>query len=177
MSHVMKTAALLIGVTGFAGAAAAQSVQSRVLSLIGANQSATGTVSLTEAPHGVLVRIEANGLTPGWHAVHFHSVANCGDVGFKAAAGHVHATGAASVHGLLNAGETDVGDLPNIFAATDGSAHAEIFAPSVTLGSGAGRMNLLDTDGSAIVIHASPDDHSSQPIGGAGARVACAVIR
>ncbi|WP_250638361.1 superoxide dismutase family protein [Sphingomonas sp. KC8] len=27
------------------------------------------------------------------------------------------------------------------------------------------------------MIHASPDDHVTQPIGGAGARVACAVIR
>jgi len=26
------------------------------------------------------------------------------------------------------------------------------------------------------VIHANPDDHNSQPIGGAGDRVACAVL-
>ncbi len=36
---------------------------------------------------------------------------------------------------------------------------------------------LMDADGSAVVIHANPDDHKSQPIGGAGDRVACAVIR
>ena len=36
---------------------------------------------------------------------------------------------------------------------------------------------LRDADGSALVIHASPDDHMSQPIGGAGGRIACAVIR
>ena len=36
---------------------------------------------------------------------------------------------------------------------------------------------LLDADGSAIVVHASPDDHKSQPIGGAGARVACGVVK
>jgi len=35
---------------------------------------------------------------------------------------------------------------------------------------------LLDADGSAIVIHANPDDHMTQPIGGAGARVACGAI-
>ena len=32
-------------------------------------------------------------------------------------------------------------------------------------------------DGSALVIHAAADDHQTQPIGGAGARVACAVIK
>ena len=76
MSHVMKFTAVLLSLTGVTGGAAAQSVQSRTLSLVGANQSATGSVTLTEAPHGVLVRIEASGLIPGWHAVHFHSVAN-----------------------------------------------------------------------------------------------------
>ena len=38
-------------------------------------------------------------------------------------------------------------------------------------------MGLKDADGSALVIHANPDDHMSQPIGGAGARIACGVIR
>jgi Cu-Zn family superoxide dismutase len=36
---------------------------------------------------------------------------------------------------------------------------------------------LRDADGSAVVIHANPDDHMAQPIGGAGPRVACAVIK
>ncbi len=44
------------------------------------------------------------------------------------------------------------------------------------LRSAAGRENLADADGSAIVIHANPDDHKAQPIGGAGARIACGVI-
>jgi Cu-Zn family superoxide dismutase len=35
----------------------------------------------------------------------------------------------------------------------------------------------MDADGAALVIHANPDDYRSQPIGGAGDRVACAVIR
>ena len=35
---------------------------------------------------------------------------------------------------------------------------------------------LMDEDGSALIIHEAEDDHISQPIGGAGGRVACAVI-
>ncbi len=79
-------------------------------------------------------------------------------------------------HGLLNPAANETGDLPNLYAAADGTAMAEIFTPSVSL-SVADRAPLLDADGSALVIHAAPDDHTSQPIGGAGARVACAVIK
>jgi Cu-Zn family superoxide dismutase len=38
------------------------------------------------------------------------------------------------------------------------------------------RLPLLDADGSALMIHAGPDDQVTQPIGGAGARVACAAL-
>jgi Cu-Zn family superoxide dismutase len=39
-----------------------------------------------------------------------------------------------------------------------------------------GPTTLLDEDGSALVIHADPDDYESQPAGNAGSRVACAVV-
>lgn len=133
-----------------------------------------GTATLTEAPGGVILRVEAKGLTPGWHGLHFHEKADCSSADFKSAGGHTrhHAT---AVHGLLNPAASETGDLPNLFAGADGAAAAEVFSPLVSL-TAAGRQALLDEDGSALVIHASPDDHLSQPIGGAGARVACAVI-
>lgn len=149
----------------------------RTFDLVGDGGRPSGSITLTEAPRGILLRVDATGLTPGWHGMHFHSVATCGDPGFKASGGHVHGMGAtASVHGILNANETDLGDLPNIYAAADGTAKAEVFAPYLSLGDTMGRHALLDADGSALVIHAAADDHQTQPIGGAGARVACAAI-
>jgi len=146
--------------------------------LMGEGGSAIGTVTLTQAPRGLIVRIDASGLQPGWHGMHFHSVATCADAGFKASGGHVHdAAVTAPVHGLLNPNESDRGDLPNIYVGSDGKAHAEVFAPGLSLGPADGRLNLLDADGSAVVIHAGADDHMSQPIGGAGARIACAAIK
>ena len=158
-----------------AGPSQAQGVKSA--DLVGEGNKTIGTVTLTQAPRGVLLKVQASGLPEGWHGMHIHSVATCADPGFKASGGHVHAATAMSVHGLLNDKETDLGDLPNIYAGKDGTAAAEIFAPNVSLGEVPGRLNLLDADGSALIIHASPDDHSSQPIGGAGARIACAPIR
>jgi len=137
---------------------------------------ASGSVTLTAAPKGVLVHIEASGLTPGWHAVHFHEKATCGDPGFKASGSHVHGA-AALVHGLLNPAASDDGDLPNIFAGADGKANAELFTTLVSLRPGGPAPALLDADGSALVIHANKDDYQTQPIGGAGDRIACAVLK
>ena len=85
--------------------------------------------------------------------------------------------GGASVHGLLNPSATDSGDLTNLTVAQGGTLDAEVFTGFVTLGQTGGRAPLLDEDGSALVIHANPDDHVTQPIGGAGPRIACAVIK
>lgn len=146
--------------------------------VVGEGGKAVGTVVLTEAPRGLLIKVDISGLTPGWHGMHVHSVATCADAGFKASGGHVHgASAATSIHGMLNEQETDLGDLPNIFAGADGHAAAEVFAPYLSLGDSAGRLNILDGDGSALVVHAAADDHQTQPIGGAGARVGCAAIR
>jgi len=39
-----------------------------------------------------------------------------------------------------------------------------------------GPKSLFDADGSALVIHAKPDDYKTQPSGDAGDRIACAVV-
>jgi len=145
--------------------------------LVGANQAQLGTVQVTDAPGGVLLRVDAKGLTPGWHAIHFHEKGTCDDAGFKASGAHVHAGKTPPVHGLLNPARKDNGDLPNFFVAADGTAKAEMYSTFVSLKGGAGRMALADADGSAIVVHANADDYRTQPIGGAGDRVGCAVIK
>ena len=158
-------------------AAPASGPLTRTAPLKAANGKTIGRVTLTDAPNGVLLRVEADGLTPGWHGLHLHEKADCSDSAFKKSGGHVHG-GHAAVHGLLNPAATDQGDLPNIHADAQGKAAAEFFSTRVALHPGAGgRADLLDADGSALVIHAAPDDFRSQPIGGAGARVACAAVK
>jgi Cu-Zn family superoxide dismutase len=129
-----------------------------------------GSVTAVPAPKGVLLKIDASGLTPGWHAVHFHEKGTCDDAGFKASGSHTHMAMPA-VHGMLNPAANDTGDLPNIYAGADGVAKAELFTTLVTM------AGLQDADGSAVVVHAKADDFSTQPIGGAGDRVGCAVIK
>jgi Cu-Zn family superoxide dismutase len=137
--------------------------------------AARGTITVSAAPKGVLLKVEAKGLTPGWHGIHFHEKGSCADPKFTSAGSHVH-NAKPVVHGLLNPAANDSGDLPNILAGADGTATAEIYSALVSFKGGM-QPSLLDADGSAVVIHANADDHTSQPIGGAGDRVACAVIR
>lgn len=129
-----------------------------------------GKVSLTGAPKGVLMRVEAKGLAPGWHGLHLHEKADCSKADFTTAGGHTHG-GGDRVHGLLSPKANETGDLPNLYVDSHGVGVTEIFSGLTTLAA------LKDADGSAVVIHANADDHLAQPIGGAGPRVACAEIK
>jgi len=140
--------------------------------VIGADGEAIGFVNLLGGSNGVVIEvtIDPNGLAPGWHGLHLHQIGNCDDIGvFKLSGGHVGKVSGG--HGLLNHKGPEGGDLPNIYAAADGSAGFEAMSTLFQL------SQLADDDGAALIIHESRDDHLNQPIGGAGARVACAVIR
>jgi Cu-Zn family superoxide dismutase len=136
--------------------------------------SDAGIVTAYRGPLGILLRVEGRGWPAGWHGVHLHAVGRCDTPGFTSAGAHVnHAE--ARPHGLLNhAGGPDLGDLQNIWAGPDGTANAEVYLA----GSGLGMhgMDLLDSDGLSFLVHANADDHITQPIGGAGARIACGVF-
>lgn len=147
-------------------------------SIVNPDGDVVGNADFEQGPTGVLITMSMSGLTPGAHGIHLHEVGAC-TPDFKAAGGHLTATDEAQ-HGLKNPERTvdnhDNGDLPNLYAAADGIAQAEFFTSLVTI-SGGSMPSLLDADGSTLVIHENPDDHLTQPIGGAGGRVGCGIIR
>lgn len=140
-----------------------------------------GQATFIEGSGGVLIHLDFSERTlpPGWHGLHIHQSGRCGDApqGFQEAGAHAR-HGAGAQHGLLNPAGPEAGDLPNLFAPATGAFGAEFFATGVTLMEhpADGRLSLLDSDGAALVIHAGVDDHRTQPIGGAGARIACAAL-
>ena len=159
----------------------ARELQPRTIWVIGSDGQAVGQATFTEAPTGVLIRLAflERRLPPGWHGLHLHDRGDCSDFtnGFQASGAHVtlnHRT----EHGLLNRRGPEAGDLPNIFAPAGGIFGAEVFSPYVTLHHAriGNRLPLLDDDGAALLIHAGQDDHSTQPIGNAGARIGCAAL-
>lgn len=134
-----------------------------------------GTVTAWRGPLGLLFRVEARNWPAGWHGVHLHTTGVCEGPGFTSAGGHVDHASMDRAHGLLNMnGGPELGDLQNVYAAADGTAMAEVYASGAQ--TSARGQNLLDEDGFSFVVHANPDDHVSQPIGGAGPRIACGVF-
>ena len=131
-----------------------------------------GMVTLTQGPQGVLVRASLGGLPPGGHAFHIHGVGAC-TPDFSAAGGHF-GPGDES-HGFLFSTDMHAGDLPNIYVGGDGSVIYDAFTDDITLASDDMR-SLFDSDGSAIIVHANPDDYGEDS-GVAGARIACGVIQ
>jgi Cu-Zn family superoxide dismutase len=159
----------------------------RTVWIVGGAGTAIGQATFTDGPHGVLIRLEfaERSLPPGWHGLHLHEVGNCSDFagGFQAAGGHL-GMDRRIAHGLLHPSGPEAGDLPNLFAAPAAPYAAEFLAPYTVLGSeripGTAnrreRLPLIDSDGTALMIHAGHDDQTSQPIGGAGNRIACAAL-
>jgi Cu-Zn family superoxide dismutase len=131
-----------------------------------------GTATFTPTKGGVKVQVQVANLPPGNHGMHIHAVAKCEPPEFKSAGGHFNPSG--KKHGLHNPEGAHAGDLPNLAVAKDGKAKAAFTSKGATLGEG--EDSLFGPDGTALVIHADPDDEKTDPAGNSGARIACGVI-
>jgi Cu-Zn family superoxide dismutase len=131
-----------------------------------------GMAIFTQEAQGVRVSVTVKGLSPGEHGIHIHSVGKCEPPDFLSAGPHFNPTN--KKHGLTNPEGPHAGDLPNLVVGEDGSAVYEHITDRVTLTPG--ELSLFDEDGSALVIHAGPDDQMTDPAGNSGARVLCGVI-
>uniref|UniRef100_UPI00201C24C2 superoxide dismutase family protein n=1 Tax=Bacillus velezensis TaxID=492670 RepID=UPI00201C24C2 len=69
-----------------------------------------------------------------------------------------------------------LGDLPPNEIGEDGNVDLDFLAEGLTLQKDQPN-SLLDSDGSAIVIHELADDYKTDPAGNSGARIACGVIQ
>ena len=150
-----------------------EAIKSYNSEIVNTNGDVIGQLRLRQGTEGVLINIKISGLTPGYHGMHFHKVAVCEhDHGFKSAMGHIDPD--SKPHGYLNEKGPHEGNLPNLIVSKTGDVEVELYSEMVHLTEG--KSKLLDEDGSSLIIHKNPDDHISQPIGGAGGRVACARI-
>jgi superoxide dismutase, Cu-Zn family len=131
-----------------------------------------GVATLTDTAGAARLDLSVSQLSPGHHGLHFHAVGVCTPPDFKSAGAHFNPTD--KRHGRLNPEGPHLGDLPNLNVSADGSADTSITLSRDLIG--AGPHSLFQPGGSALVIHAGPDDERTDPSGNSGDRVACAVI-
>ncbi|MFN0069910.1 MAG: superoxide dismutase family protein [Chloroflexota bacterium] len=133
-----------------------------------------GSIAFVQQNGSVQVRAEAWSIAPGFHGFHVHSVGSCqGD--FASAGGHLN-------RAPVGHAQHD-GDMPSLFIQMDSSGSLRFETDRFTV------ADLFDGDGSAVIVHALPDNFGNIPTryapepdtttlntGDSGGRVACGVV-
>ena len=130
-----------------------------------------GTASVRVIHGRARLWLALKGLPPGIHGIHLHAVGKCDAPEFKTAGGHLNPD--MHQHGTLNPMGHHMGDLPNVTASAKGRVSTSM--PLVG-GEAALAPAMFDADGTALVIHAGPDDYKTDPSGNSGGRIACGVF-
>jgi superoxide dismutase, Cu-Zn family len=156
-----------------------------------ASGTSVGTVSFVEEDGHLVVTVDAENMTPGFHGLHIHTVGKCepnstapagGEPGnFLSAGGHLQVDGRTE--------HPASGDLTSLQVGQDGTGTLTTTTDAVTLD------DLRADGGRAVIIHEGADNFANIPnrytlpggapvpdnetlmTGDAGGRVACAVIQ
>ncbi|MCB5425237.1 superoxide dismutase family protein [Altererythrobacter sp. CC-YST694] len=140
--------------------------------LLLADGTPAGKAQLFASGDQMSVEISLQGISPGVHAVHLHTTGSCEAPAFTSAGGHLNP--GMRQHGMNNPQGAHLGDLPNATIAADGTGSIS----AVLRGTKDEVLaDIYDADGTAIVVHAGPDDNVSDPAGNAGGRIACGVVK
>jgi Cu-Zn family superoxide dismutase len=127
-----------------------------------------GSATATALGDTVSISLTALGLPPGEHGVHVHMTGACEAPAFESAGAHWNPTD--QTHGLEDPPGQHAGDMPNLTVDEDGTGTLDYQLVGSTFD------GLLDADGSALVVHAMPDDQMTDPSGNSGDRVACGIL-
>jgi Cu-Zn family superoxide dismutase len=173
MLKIVALAAAAGTLAGFASPAFAQQVKDTAqANFVDRSGKETGRAQITAGNDGVLFEVEISGLEPRkWVALHIHETGTCDHAGgHESAGGHFNPDG--KEHGFVAANGPHAGDLPNQYVADDGVLRAQVYSTMVRLDDAERGIR-----GRALIVHAGSDDYRTDPAGGAGDRLACAVIK
>ena len=156
-------------------AAAFAQTKSAHADLVNAQGATIGHARLAATADGVKVSVMVSQLAPGEHGIHIHNVGKCEGPAFTTAGGHFNP--ASAHHGVNNTADPHphLGDLPNLTVDAAGKGKLSFLIKGATLDPGPN--SLFHDGGTALVIHAKPDDLMSDPSGNSGDRIACGVIQ
>jgi Cu-Zn family superoxide dismutase len=190
--HLLAVVALGGGATAL-GAVAAEKILRQPGMPVGAVIKSAegrnvGSVRLEDSGrHKSKVTISAKGLPAGFHGLHFHKKGICDARSIDPKTGSPFFNAGPHFDLASHSHPNHAGDLPDLLIAADGTGHATVTTDRFQV------RQLLDSDGSAIIIHALPDNQANIPkryqangkpgpdaeshrTGDSGARLACGVI-
>jgi len=135
------------------------------------NSAVSGTATFTEKNGIVTFEAKMSGLKPGVHAIHIHEKSDCSATDASSAGGHWNPT--FKKHGKWSDGEHHKGDIGNFTADANGNGTISLKTDEWCIGCGDETKDILNK---GLIVHANPDDFTTQPTGNAGGRVACSGI-
>jgi superoxide dismutase, Cu-Zn family len=191
--HLTAIAALGMGAVALGIASAAEEMLGKPdvdgsATIKDAHGKTVGSLHVEDDDHDTTkITVSASGLPPGYHGFHIHTKGVCDPASKDPATGSPFASAGAHFDLGSDAHPNHSGDLPALLVGADGRGTA-------TAMTGRFRVDqLFDSDGSAIIIHALPDnlahipdryaqqgkpgpDAESHKTGDSGGRLACGVI-
>ena len=165
----MRKLLILAAAAIFLSACAAKGPTAQAMLTPTKGYTAVGSMTFTQDGSDVLVKGMFSGLTPGGHGFHIHEKGDCSAPDGTSAGAHFNPTG--MHHGSPAVADHHAGDLPMLTAGADGTARFEARMSGITLTDGP--LSIVKR---GVIIHAMPDDFTTQPTGNSGGRVACGVI-
>lgn len=128
-----------------------------------------GLVMFHQMDGHLMVHAKLSGLAPNSeHGFHVHETGSCASADGTSAGGHFNPNG--QPHGPQSAAH-HAGDLPALKADAQGRVDQKFMLMGVTVADGP-----TSVVGRSVIVHAQPDDYTTQPTGNSGARLGCGVI-
>jgi Cu-Zn family superoxide dismutase len=179
----------VLGLTGAAEAMLSQPGSPADAAIKDVHGKTVGSLHVEDLPSGKSkITVAVTGLPAGYHGFHVHTKGVCDPTSTDPATGSPFFS--AGGHFNLGSGShpDHSGDLPALLVAADGTGNATSVTDRFRI------RQLLDHDGSAIIIHARPDNQANIPdryrqpggttgpdaeslkTGDSGGRIACGVI-
>lgn len=170
---VGRTGLLLVGLTAVAACSEDETPQAtlQVSMTPTSGRTASGTLTVTDTRDGLHITGRLANLPPGGPlGFHIHETGDCSAPDASSAGDHFNPT--QQPHGHPDGTARHAGDMPNLEPDRDGTADVDVTLASVRIDAPA----AASVRGRALIVHAAPDDYTTQPSGGSGDRIACGVI-